>query len=420
LTEINHDLSIEKRLPPTPSPEHSKQFFSSERELMDYISIKGIQQHTGVEKDNLIFFILKELLDNALDFLETFGHRNKDQEPIVKGVLTQQKIIISNSNFGLESFGEDRIKSIFTFDKFYSSKRNIYRVSRGNLGDALKSVICIPYALAEDNEIKGWNKPLIITENGTKSYLVHLKVDRIEQTINTEIESQSIVAAEDSGFTSIEVNIPIHEKHYQLRTFLRDYARLNPHITFDLDIYPDLEEEGVRESHHLPQTEKLDTDWHNRPSIHYYSLPEFQQLIYGIDENDTIAYDVLKLFREASNIRRNDAKMTVGELKRDSEKVSELYSKLRHVFCSTPKLETQFNNNRKFRQEALKSRVEQFGYKVSNVRYRLVHAIADDESNGIKFPFIFEIAIFRIPNLPHTYVVSGINSSTRYDNPYSG
>ena len=73
MTQINHDLSAKKRLPPTPSPEPSKQIFSSEKGLMDYISVKGIQQRTGVEKDNLILFILKELLDNSLDFLETNG-----------------------------------------------------------------------------------------------------------------------------------------------------------------------------------------------------------------------------------------------------------------------------------------------------------------------------------------------------------
>jgi hypothetical protein len=421
LTEINHDLSTQKRLPPTRFPENSKPIFSSESSLMDCISVKGIQQRTGVEKYNLILFILKELLDNALDFLETFSRRRKDQEPIVKVVLTNQKIIVSNSNFGLESFSEERIKSIFTFDKFYSSKRNIYRVSRGNLGDALKSVIGIPYALAEDNGVKGWNKPLIITENGTELYLIYLKVDRVEQTINTGIESQFMVTAANSGFTTIEINIPIHENQYRLLTFLRDYVILNPHITFDLDIYPDLENgDKAREIHHLPQTQKFETNWHNRPSIHYYSLPEFQQLIYGVDENDRIAYDVLKLFREASNIRRNEAQMTVGELKRDTKSVAELYSKLRRVFCSTSKLEIQFNTNKKLRQEALKSRIEQLGFKVSNVRYRLVHAFVEDDKHNIKFPFIFEIAILRTPSLPQSYIVNGINSSARYDNPFFG
>ena len=69
-------------------------------------------------------------------------------------------------------------------------------------------------------------------------------MDRIEQSINAEIESRLLVTTADSGFTTIEVNIPIHRKHDQLKTFLRNYARLNPHVTFNIDIYPDLERRG--------------------------------------------------------------------------------------------------------------------------------------------------------------------------------
>ena len=87
--------------------------------------------------------------------------------------------------------------------------------------------------------------------------------------------------------------------------------------------------------------------------------------------------------------------MTIGELKRDTEKITELYSKLRHILHATTKLETQFNTNKKLRQEELKNRVEQLGCKVSNVRYRLVHDFVDDDKSGIKYPFIFEIAILR-------------------------
>lgn len=397
----------------------SNPIYSSEKALMDYTTVKGIQQRTGVEKKNLIVFLLKELLDNALDFLETRGH-GRGIEPIVKVLVTQEKIIVSNSNFALGSFTEDRIKSIFTFDKFYSSKRNIYRVSRGHLGDALKSVICIPYALATENEIQGWNEPLIITDgSNNKSFLIRLKLDRIEQTINTKIETQPGVTS-TSGFTSVEVNFPVHENHYQLRTFLRDYARLNPPITFDFDIYPDLDEENIaRERDFLPQTQKL-SQWSNRPSIHYYSLPEFQQLIYGIEDNDTIAYDFIRLFREATNISRNDTKMTIGQLKHDGEKIIELYSKLQDIFHTTTKLETQFDTNKKIRQEAIKNRVEQLGYNVSNIKYRLVHASVDDGDSDAKFPFIFEIAILHTSNASTSYVVNGINSSARYDNPFQG
>ena len=44
------------------------------------------------------------------------------------------------------------LQSIFSFDTFYSSKRNQYKISRGALGDAFKGILCIPYVLAREQQ----------------------------------------------------------------------------------------------------------------------------------------------------------------------------------------------------------------------------------------------------------------------------
>ena len=230
MRELSHDWKTPKNDPPL--------IYSSEKALMDYITVKGIRQRTGIEKSELIVFMLKELLDNALDFLETYGSRRNEDEPIVKIDITGSKIIVSNSNFGRQSFNKDRLNSIFTIDTFVSSKRNIYRISRGHLGDALKSVISIPNAIATDCEIVGWNKPMIIRE-GKFTYLIHLNVDRVSQSIMPNIEIQMTeTLTHEIGFTSIEVTFPEKKNmnYYPSDLFLRDYARLNPHITFHIDI----------------------------------------------------------------------------------------------------------------------------------------------------------------------------------------
>ena len=38
---------------------------------MDYVTLEGIENRTGIEKENAYVYVLKELLDNATDFLET-------------------------------------------------------------------------------------------------------------------------------------------------------------------------------------------------------------------------------------------------------------------------------------------------------------------------------------------------------------
>jgi hypothetical protein len=63
------------------------------------------------------------------------------------------RIIVRNSNeYGKAVFSKDMLQSIFSFDTFYSSKRNQYKISRGALGDAFKGILCIPYVLAREQQ----------------------------------------------------------------------------------------------------------------------------------------------------------------------------------------------------------------------------------------------------------------------------
>ena len=59
--------------------------FSSQKTRMDYVTLEGIENRTGIEKQNAYAFVIKELLDNAVDFLETehIGiSRKKDEKAI--------------------------------------------------------------------------------------------------------------------------------------------------------------------------------------------------------------------------------------------------------------------------------------------------------------------------------------------------
>jgi hypothetical protein len=66
---------------------------------MDYVTIPGISTRTGVEETELAIFIVKELADNALDFVEknAAGKNNnkKDNEsaPVQVFVLRESKYL---------------------------------------------------------------------------------------------------------------------------------------------------------------------------------------------------------------------------------------------------------------------------------------------------------------------------------------
>ena len=253
---------------------------------MDYTTVKGIHQRTGVDKDHLIQFVLKELLDNAVDFIEKFGL--KGREHVVKVGLTKGKIVVANSNFGIEPFTDDMIyNKIFDFSGFYSEKRNIYKISRGYLGDALKEVLCIPHALAELEQIEGWSEPVIITGNKV-SYSICPKIDRVAGKIPIEAQSQPSLTNENMTRIEFRYPDPMHkvgDLARYLANLLIDYGMLNPQITFDFDVYPDAKESQNlygKWKKLLTQTQAINSDWANRPSAWYYNLDEFKQFINGL------------------------------------------------------------------------------------------------------------------------------------------
>ena len=207
---------------------------------MDYVTLEGIENRTGIEKQNAYAFVIKELLDNAVDFLETehIGISRKKDEKAMETIAAAEvqvhiikeddeflRVIVVNSNqYGKSVFSKDMLQSIFNFETFYSSKRNQYKITRGALGDAFKEILCIPYALAREQQqgqqdSMEWNEPLIITTRVNRiqqTFLVYLVIDRINQTISSEIEvvaESKSEKQEESNFTRIEIRLPLIQ-HY--------------------------------------------------------------------------------------------------------------------------------------------------------------------------------------------------------------
>ena len=184
---------------------------------MDYITWKGIESRTGIEKENAYEFVLKELLDNAVDYLEHTQYHDTTTPPEIHVSIEEKqlqrlfRIAVSNSNnAGKAAFSKSMLKSIFDFDRFYSSKRNQFKISKGALGDALKEVLCIPYALAREEGIEGWNEPLIIRDyNANRIFSIHLVVDRINQMVQSKIHERKMIDDDAAPTTEIEITLPI-------------------------------------------------------------------------------------------------------------------------------------------------------------------------------------------------------------------
>jgi hypothetical protein len=167
---------LETSLPPSSLANTNRDeivFSSQKSQFAEYTTWKGIQNKTGIEKEDAVSFLVKELLDNAVDHVETTQyHNNSTAAPIAQPEIhiiiekVQDKylrITVCNSTYQTDSaFSSHTLKSIFDFNRYHSSKRNQLKITKGALGDALKEALCIPHILAHEAKITNWNYPLYI------------------------------------------------------------------------------------------------------------------------------------------------------------------------------------------------------------------------------------------------------------------
>jgi|SRR5215217_4164104 len=65
---------LETSLPPSSLANTNRDeivFSSQNSQFADYTTWKGIENKTGIEKEDAVSFLVKELLDNAVDYVET-------------------------------------------------------------------------------------------------------------------------------------------------------------------------------------------------------------------------------------------------------------------------------------------------------------------------------------------------------------
>jgi hypothetical protein len=314
---------------------------------MEELTSRGIETRTGVPKDCLSLFGIKELIDNAVDNHEMYhpnlnnnNNNNNDSKPRVRIQVINEpsltRILIRNSDpyhHEHEIFTKQKIEHMFDLDRIYSSKRYQFRISRGALGDALKEVLRIPYILATEgyqypDKITYWKEPLIIRITH-RTFRVTLHVDRIEQSRRSYVEEYQVQnkCNNSENFSEIEFSIPANSLDLaELKRFLRDYMTAIPHIDFT---FIDEKNKVTR----FQQVQPIKRDWTSMCSIYYYTYHEFSEFVHGLEEDSSIVHSVLRsVFREGSNMRKTElTSISIGTLKRSPGLIPQVFEQLRDI-----------------------------------------------------------------------------------------
>ena len=189
-----------KRVSQKKRPEQEDYTFS-QNQYEDYLTLNGIVNRTGIAKEDSYTFVLKELLDNAVDDVEKYSNPLVEAE--ISTEMTLLYIVVRNLNESNKVvFSKAKLDSIFNLSKFTSSKHGFFQDRSSALGDAMKYILGMPYALAKELHVSIEEAPLTIRTN-QQVYSVKLNV------VKGEVKEEK---QEHSDWTEVEVRLPIvHE-----------------------------------------------------------------------------------------------------------------------------------------------------------------------------------------------------------------
>jgi hypothetical protein len=193
----------------------------TEAQSLRYVRLKDIELDTGFPEEKWKIFAIKELLDNALDWLNEVypvPKNGKDIRKIGVGLWISKQnenhfihIAIRNSNVSNIAVFED-LDKIFDFGAWHGTKRLQHRATAGGLGDALKRCLGMGYASWTKDydpdalEDKKWHKPVIVKCNGNESK-VFIIVNTSKSTIDPDI--QKTQNRDIGNDTEVTVTLPI-------------------------------------------------------------------------------------------------------------------------------------------------------------------------------------------------------------------
>jgi hypothetical protein len=408
--------------------------FSISREF-DFVRLDGLRRATGRPPHEWDLYIVKELIDNALDADEALWRDDPAQPPRVRIRMEyikvperrSQQLFIQVSN--LAEFPVKQIEDIFATQWYTSRKAFIKGLTRGALGNALKTLLGIPYALR--NRLAGdWNpdlKPLSIVCNGTE-YLPRYLVDSTAQTIRLECETKESKPVEGTvisiGLDHFEQEMP--RTLAQVELLAQQFHLCNPHAEFHWTV----EIEGQEWTDEYAP----DPDWADKfrgiAPVQWYSPTAFQDLLGALyrkrfcdDEAGKLSVEAIRRCfvgfdggsTEASQGQQTAARIveTLGQnnlTKADIE--GPVATRLYQVLCRySPRIDsTQLGRVGLEHVSAVLSRALPVE---GDVLYEIVTDVGDDPNT----PFVIEAAVARLKD-GKRQIWTGINFAPTYGDPF--
>ena len=244
----------------------------------EYFDARQLSALTGVPQHEFASVCLKELIDNALDACET-----AQVEPVVNVEVERDdetmRLTVSDNGPGI---APEVVRKVLNYNVRVSDKAAYRSPTRGAQGNALKTVIGIPYAL-------GSRKPLIVTAQGVR-HSIKPWVDPAS-TVHFHYDDEGAVDDGTVG-TRVSVDIPagwheqsaygdyFHDQDFDPLHWVRSFAAFNRHATLSYHGKDeDSEVAEIYKSTHEGAFKKYVPSQQTSP--HWYSAESLKGLVFS-------------------------------------------------------------------------------------------------------------------------------------------
>jgi len=246
--------------------------------LLDFASEKELVAQTGHHRDAWPLVIAKELIDNSIDACEDAGIA-----PCVIVVVDADGITIADNGPGLPA---TTITDVLDFQVRTSSREAYASPTRGAQGNALKTIVAMPFVL------DGAAGRVEITVNGIK-HLIDFAIDRIRQEPVIAHREEPAESKKGTVFKVCWPKSPRSNLADSKARFLQlalNYTWLNRHLTLEVSWYGECT--AVQAT--LPAWDK----WlpSNPTSAHWYDVERLGRLVAGYVSNEATAGRSLREF----------------------------------------------------------------------------------------------------------------------------
>jgi len=273
--------------------------FSFNREF-DFVRLDGLSRVTGRPPHEWDIYVIKELIDNALDADEILWAKNTADFPKIHIKVeyidladSRRQLIVQVGNRAV--FPAELVNNVLDPGWYTSRKAFLKNLTRGSLGNALKTLLGIPYVLRQRTagDFMPELKPLSI-QCGNKEYKPRFVIDSASQEIKLVVETTQI--GEISG-TLIRVGIDhygqeIPRRLEHLQQLAEQYHWCNPHAEFQWVI----EIDGIVWKTSYLNNPKWNNKYQGIAPPHWYTPTSFQDLLnalyrkqFGDKKNNSLA-----------------------------------------------------------------------------------------------------------------------------------